>query len=318
MPGIAPASQAGTVPVQGASNTGSALTQGAVPNTGATPDGAGSLAAPVGFGQTGAVTGAAPGSAVGSTNVPVGYVTYNGQLITYQQYQQLLASQQQMAASGAVPQTGNLGSTSNVAVPAGYVNLGGQLITQQQYAQLLSQAGNSVNGVSPGGSLGASGQVGAIGAGGTAGSGSLGTVPAAGLNGMPGANTGIGSVQKRDDATYELRGLARRQVPGSSSDSSTQTQQAGSAAPPAQIMVCVNGDTDVAPIKFDVMTGVRIIDHTVSTSDKTPDISNLPNYKRPWMPFLPTQSMWEEQQILMLAQEHQIQYSTDVGPPPSP
>lgn len=82
-------------------------------------------------------------------------------------------------------------------------------------------------------------------------------------------------------------------------------------------MVCVNGDLDVAPIKFDTMTGVRIVD-TAASTDGVMDITNLPNYKMPWMPFLPTQAMWDEQQILMLAQEHQIQYSTNTGPPPTP
>lgn len=110
---------------------------------------------------------------------------------------------------------------------------------------------------------------------------------------------------------------------GNPSDPSLQKRADGqdaTATPAAKqvqkVLMCINGDPAVPPIKFNTMTGLRIRDASAQ-QDGVIEITNLPNYKMPWMPFLPTEEMWAEQQTLMLAQEDIIQHNTTTAPPPS-
>ncbi|KAJ1031412.1 hypothetical protein NDA13_001805 [Ustilago tritici] len=83
----------------------------------------------------------------------------------------------------------------------------------------------------------------------------------------------------------------------------------------AKVLMCINGDPAVPPIKFNTMTGLRIRDAS-EKKDGVVAISNLPNYQMPWMPFLPTEEMWAEQQTLMLEQEKMIELNMTTAPPP--
>ncbi len=79
--------------------------------------------------------------------------------------------------------------------------------------------------------------------------------------------------------------------------------------------MCINGDPSVPPIKFDTITGMRLRD-PATRQDGVLEITNLPNYKMPYMPFLPTAEMWAEQQALMLEQEKVIEANMTTAPPP--
>ncbi|SPC65743.1 uncharacterized protein UHOD_12209 [Ustilago sp. UG-2017b] len=83
----------------------------------------------------------------------------------------------------------------------------------------------------------------------------------------------------------------------------------------AKVLMCINGDSAVPPIKFNTITGLRIRDAS-EKKDSVVAITNLPNYQMPWMPFLPTEEMWAEQQTLMLAQEEMIEQNMTTAPPP--
>lgn len=83
----------------------------------------------------------------------------------------------------------------------------------------------------------------------------------------------------------------------------------------AKVLMCINGDSAVPPIKFNTITGLRIRDAS-EKKDGVVAITNLPNYQMPWMPFLPTEEMWAEQQTLMLAQEKMIEQNMTTAPPP--
>lgn len=82
-----------------------------------------------------------------------------------------------------------------------------------------------------------------------------------------------------------------------------------------KILMCINGDPSVPPIKFDTMTGMRLRD-PANQQDGVVEITNLPNYKMPYMPFLPTAEMWAEQQSLMLEQEKVIEANMTTAAPP--
>lgn len=84
---------------------------------------------------------------------------------------------------------------------------------------------------------------------------------------------------------------------------------------PAKVLMCINGDPAVLPIKFNTMTGLRIRDPQAQ-QDGVVEITNLPNYQMPWMAFLPTSDMWNEQQELMMAQEKVIETNMTMAPPP--
>lgn len=83
----------------------------------------------------------------------------------------------------------------------------------------------------------------------------------------------------------------------------------------AKVLMCINGDPAVPPIKFNTVTGLRIRDAS-EKKDGVVAITNLPNYQMPWMPFLPTEEMWAEQQTLMLEQEKIIEQNMTTAPPP--
>lgn len=85
---------------------------------------------------------------------------------------------------------------------------------------------------------------------------------------------------------------------------------------PAKVLMCINGDPLVPPIKFNTMTGLRIREASAQ-QDGVVQITNLPNYQLLYMPFLPTAEMWDEQQALMLAQEDMIEKNMTKAPPPS-
>lgn len=123
---VAPASSFGT-------GAGSVVPAGTVPASG-TGLGTGPTTPIYNGGAGGGVNpvGAGAGTAVASNAVPAGYVIYYGQLITYQEYQQILASQAQPAMGGTGLQPVTPATNSNPTVPAGYVYVNGQLITQQQ------------------------------------------------------------------------------------------------------------------------------------------------------------------------------------------
>ncbi|KAJ1019933.1 hypothetical protein NDA16_004214 [Ustilago loliicola] len=202
-----------------AMNGGGAVGGGAVMNGGMSgAGGAGSGYAPVYNGAGGAQQSAQQGA--GSDSVPTGYIRYNGQLMTVDQYQQALAS------SGSSP------------------NLHRRELYQVDTANIM-------------------------------------------LNTL----------------------LHKRQSPDPS--------PAAAAKKPAKVLMCINGDPAVAPIKFNTMTGLRIRDAS-DKQDGVVAITNLPNYQMPWMPFLPTEEMWAEQQTLMLAQEQMIEQNMTTAAPPSP
>lgn len=83
-----------------------------------------------------------------------------------------------------------------------------------------------------------------------------------------------------------------------------------------KVLMCINGDPALPPIKFNTMTGLRIRDASTQ-QDGVVSITNLPNYSMPWMPFLPTAEMWAEQQELMAEQERIIETNMTTAPPPS-
>ncbi|EST05982.1 hypothetical protein PSEUBRA_005037 [Kalmanozyma brasiliensis GHG001] len=83
-----------------------------------------------------------------------------------------------------------------------------------------------------------------------------------------------------------------------------------------KVLMCINGDPALPPIKFNTMTGLRIRDASTQQGGVV-SITNLPNYSMPWMPFLPTAEMWAEQQALMLEQESIIENNMTSTPPPS-
>lgn len=104
--------------------------------------------------------------------------------------------------------------------------------------------------------------------------------------------------------------LTRRDTTPDATDTTPKTKQ------PAKVLMCINGDPAVPPIKFNTMTGLRIRD-AAEQQDGVVEITNLPNYQMPWMPFLPTEEMWAEQQTLMLAQETMIETNMTTAPAPS-
>ncbi|SNX82148.1 uncharacterized protein MEPE_00854 [Melanopsichium pennsylvanicum] len=108
--------------------------------------------------------------------------------------------------------------------------------------------------------------------------------------------------------------LDKRQAPDSAPPALDSAPPADKK--PAKIFMCINGDPDVPPIKFNTMTGLKIRDPEAQ-QDGVVEITNLPNYQMPWMPFLPTAEMWEEQQTLMLAQEEMIETNMTTTPPRS-
>ncbi|PWZ00954.1 hypothetical protein BCV70DRAFT_199319 [Testicularia cyperi] len=292
----------------------------------------------------------------GTNGVPAGYVSVNGQMITAQQYQQLLAQAGGGGGGGAAAAspapalggsglgaggggglaTGAGGTTSTDpgagGTPPGYIQYNGQLYTLQQYQQMMGignggggLGGGSTGNVYTGGGLGAgAGSTGGLGGGTTSGygggglgggtAGGYGGGAAGGLGGGAtpgfGGGGGAGSMSKR--ALEDSDRLEKRQggVGGG-------TASAPAATTLPKVLVCVSGDPDQPPIKFETMNGLRIQDPALLPDKKTVDITNLPNYQMPWMPFLPTEEMWNEQQILMLAQEDQIQHRTTTAPAPS-
>lgn len=152
---------------------------------------------------------------------------------------------------GGAQQPTQQGAAAGDTVPAGYIRYNGQLMTIDQYQQALASSGSS----SP-------------------------------------------SLSRRDL-------LHKRQF-----------SDAAPAKTPAKILMCINGDPAVAPIKFNTMTGLHIRDAS-DKQDGVVAITNLPNYQMPWMPFLPTEEMWAEQQTLMLAQEKMIEQNMTTAAPPS-
>lgn len=108
--------------------------------------------------------------------------------------------------------------------------------------------------------------------------------------------------------------LHKRQLPDSPPDGTDESTTPKKK--PAKVLMCINGDPAIPPIKFNTMTGLRIRDASAQ-QDGVVEITNLPNYQMPWMPFLPTEEMWSEQQTLMLAQEDMIEKNMTTAPPPS-
>jgi len=156
-------------------------------------------------------------------------------------------------------------SSASNGVPPGYIRYQGQLMTIQQYQQALSS---------------------------------------------PSASLTRRELHSSDHDTL----FHKRQAPSLSGD---QTDgQAPPAKKVAKVLMCINGDPAVPPVKFNTMTGLRIRDPTAQ-QDGVVEVTNLPNYQMPWMPFLPTEEMWAEQQTLMLAQEDMIQHNTTTAPPPA-
>ncbi|KAJ9478897.1 hypothetical protein PHBOTO_002405 [Pseudozyma hubeiensis] len=178
--------------------------------------------------------------------------------------------------------------TNNAAVgdrgstfPSGYIRYNGQLMTIDQYQQALAGGGPS------------------------------------------GPSSNSQSLTRRDVLQPDSSSffVHKRQAdpsdgaPQPSSDGNSPSARKGKAAV-AKVLMCINGDPAVPPIKFNTMTGMRLRDASVP-KDGVVAITNLPNYKMPWMPFLPTAEMWAEQQELMLAQEQMIETNMTTAPPSS-
>ncbi|GAC98548.1 hypothetical protein PHSY_006142 [Pseudozyma hubeiensis SY62] len=172
---------------------------------------------------------------------------------------------------------GNRGST----VPSGYIRYNGQLMTIGQYQQALAGGSSS------------------------------------------GPSSDSQSLSRRDVLQADSSAFFVHKRQADSSDGAPQPSSDGNSPPArkgktpvAKVLMCINGDPAVPPIKFNTMTGMRLRDASVP-KDGVVDITNLPNYKMPWMPFLPTAEMWAEQQELMLAQEQMIETNMTTAPSPS-
>ncbi|ETS62639.1 hypothetical protein PaG_03283 [Moesziomyces aphidis] len=132
----------------------------------------------------------------------------------------------------------------------------------------------------------------------------------AGAGAGAGAVAGAGGLQRRDLYSYDMGSLLIDNVLHKRQDATEP------AKAPAKVLMCINGDPDVPAIKFNTMTELRIRDASAQ-QDGVMQVTNLPNYQTPWMPFLPTADMWAEQQTLMIEQEKIIETNMTTAPPPS-
>ncbi|CDW96675.1 hypothetical protein [Sporisorium scitamineum] len=238
-----------------------------------------------------------------------------------------LAGGQQNGAAGGF--AGGAGTGFGVGAGAGYAGAGGQQGFGAGGQQGFGAGGQQGFGAGVGGGMGTGG----LGVGAGAGTGSA-AVPAGYIR-YNGQLMTIGQYQQALAASSGTpSSLSRRDVYQSdtsaflntfmhkrqSSDApAPQPADDGDAAPkkkPAKVLMCINGDPDVPPIKFDTMTGLRIRDPQAQ-KDGVVEITNLPNYQMPWMAFLPTVDMWNEQQALMIAQEKVIEINMTTAPPPA-
>ncbi|TKY85953.1 hypothetical protein EX895_004778 [Sporisorium graminicola] len=183
------------------------------------------------------------------------------------------------AGLGAGASTG-LGGAGTPNPQVGYIRYNGQLMTIDQYQQALAAASSG------------------------------GTPSPAGLSRR--------DIYQPDTSAVFLntfkhkRQAAESSSPGGNAD---EGAEAKNRKQPAKVLMCINGDPAVPPIKFDTMSGLRIRD-PAAQQDGVVEITNLPNYQMPWMAFLPTADMWNEQQQLMIAQEKVIENNMTTGPPP--
>lgn len=244
--------------------------------TGSSGMGAG-MGAGIGNGGMGAGMGAGMGNGMGSdTAAGMGGASYGV-----------------AGTGGNSAMAGGQGST----VPAGYIRYNGQLMTVDQYEQAIAGGG------SPG--TAASQQ--------TLSRRDMLQTDTSTLF----LNTFIHKRQASTSATDGDSDGDDSQAAPDGADASTQHKKPASNANAPKVLMCINGDPAVPAIKFNTsMTGVRIRDASTQ-KDGVVDITNLPNYKMPWMPFLPTADMWGEQQNLMLDQEKMIETNMTMAPPPS-
>ena len=243
----------------GAGGVGGGYAGGAVGGAGAGA-GAGYVGGPGyaggvgGAGYAGGSGAGGAGTGAGTGTVPAGYIRYNGQLLTIDQYQQAIA--------GGGTGSGSTLSRRDMMQPETGNILVDTLLHKRQTTDDSTDD--------------------AAGAGAGAGNGA-----------GAGADGGAGAGGDATDPTPVKKKKA-----------------------PTKILMCINGDPAVPPIKFDTVTGLRIRDAS-DKQDGVVAITNLPRYNTPWMPFLPTAEMWAEQQDLMIAQEDIIEKNTTTGPPPA-
>lgn len=66
--------------------------------------------------------------------------------------------------------------------------------------------------------------------------------------------------------------------------------------------ICISGDPAMPVLQIDPKSNLRLR-YLKTDTDEVPPLANLPNPNLPWMPFLPTKDMWNEQQQLMVDQQ---------------